>query len=311
MSPELVDRLTAQYVWAIQSDGVWYQKTRPTVDSGDFGKFRRTTGNYIHSIEIAQQEKLDSKSWAFVVLELWEQAGGDGKKALDSPGTLGFEFMELLDGKAGAAPSEEPKGAPLKPAFVRRKGEVFASCSDACSFSPKLHDRRGYAWSHSEIEHLRKEYQRGSSMEEIATSLRRTGLGICERMRVLGLIRKSAAGHYLCSIDVPAPAPKNADSNPCGEIAFTQEYEATFTQEKPMTTMIQTNPNVAIETRTIVFGRDAATLSDNELIDAIKRIEGDIAKLGEVKTESKKIKSNIKELKDQLSKIVEILDARA
>lgn len=80
-------------------------------------------------------------------------------------------------------------------------------------------------------------------------------------------------------------------------------------QEITMPT-INTNPNVAIEIKTLVFGQDASLLTDEQLIDAIKRIEGDIAKLKEVKTPSKKIAASIKELNDQLEAVVELLDSR-
>lgn len=73
---------------------------------------------------------------------------------------------------------------------------------------------------------------------------------------------------------------------------------------------IATNPNIAIETKTVIFGQDAATLSETDLINAIKKVEGQIATLKEVKTSSKKIAANIKELEDQLQAIVEVLDAR-
>jgi predicted RNA-binding protein with PIN domain len=71
-----------------------------------------------------------------------------------------------------------------------------------------------------------------------------------------------------------------------------------------------TNPNVAIETKTVIFGQDANSMSEQQLIDAIRRVEGDISKLKEVKTSSKKIASNIKELEAQLNAIVAVLDAR-
>jgi hypothetical protein len=71
-----------------------------------------------------------------------------------------------------------------------------------------------------------------------------------------------------------------------------------------------TNPNTPIETKTIIFGQDVADMKDADLIAAIKRLEGDVAKLKEVKTESSKIKSNIIELKECIRKIVVILDAR-
>ena len=82
----------------------------------------------------------------------------------------------------------------------------------------------------------------------------------------------------------------------------------TIMKEKPMS--VTTNPNTAIETKTIIFGQDAASMSEGQLIDAIKKVEGQIAALKEVKTSSSKIAGNIKELEKQLDAIVAVLDAR-
>ena len=69
-------------------------------------------------------------------------------------------------------------------------------------------------------------------------------------------------------------------------------------------------PQKAFETKVIIFGRDAANLTEQELINAIKQVEGEIARLKEVKTKSKKIAANIADLEGQLNSIVEVLDAR-
>lgn len=80
-------------------------------------------------------------------------------------------------------------------------------------------------------------------------------------------------------------------------------------KEHTMSTM-NTNPSAAIETKIVIFGQDAATMTEQQLIDAIKRVEGDIAKLKEVKTKSKKIAANIYDLETQLDAIVAVLDER-
>ena len=69
-------------------------------------------------------------------------------------------------------------------------------------------------------------------------------------------------------------------------------------------------PTPAFETVHYVYGTDVATMSDEQLIEAIKQVEGEIAKLDVVKTASKKIDAKKAELKDMLAKIVETLDGR-
>lgn len=63
------------------------------------------------------------------------------------------------------------------------------------------------------------------------------------------------------------------------------------------------------EMKYMVFGRDVATMSEEDLIQAIKHVEGEISKLKEVKTESKKIKSKIDAMTEALANIVNLLDS--
>ena len=64
------------------------------------------------------------------------------------------------------------------------------------------------------------------------------------------------------------------------------------------------------ETVHLVNGQNVKTLSDGQLIDAIKGIENAIHQLGSVQTKSTKIDAKIAELEVQKSEIVKILDAR-
>lgn len=73
---------------------------------------------------------------------------------------------------------------------------------------------------------------------------------------------------------------------------------------------MNTKPVVPFETVHYVYGTDVATMTDDQLVEAIKQVEAEIAKLGVVKTQSKKIDAKKAELKDMLAKIVETLDGR-
>ena len=65
------------------------------------------------------------------------------------------------------------------------------------------------------------------------------------------------------------------------------------------------------ETRSYVFGRDVANMSDDELISAIGRVEKEIVALSEVSTKSEKIKARITQLTADADTIASLLDARA
>ena len=60
----------------------------------------------------------------------------------------------------------------------------------------------------------------------------------------------------------------------------------------------------------LIFGQDATTLSDDELIEAIRKVENQITSLESIKTKSSKIAARVETLKAQLEKIVTILDGR-
>lgn len=67
---------------------------------------------------------------------------------------------------------------------------------------------------------------------------------------------------------------------------------------------------IPFATRHEIFGQDTRHMSEGQLIEAIKKIEGEIANLGLVKTASKKIEAKKAELTTMLASVVEILDAK-
>ena len=70
------------------------------------------------------------------------------------------------------------------------------------------------------------------------------------------------------------------------------------------------NTTIAFETRHFVYGLDVANMSAGQLIEAIKKIEAEIADLKLVKSKSEHIKKRIAELEDMLAKVVQVLDAK-
>lgn len=66
----------------------------------------------------------------------------------------------------------------------------------------------------------------------------------------------------------------------------------------------------AFSTVHFIFGQDVKLLNEAQLIEAIKKVEGEIANLKTVKTASKKIEAKIVELEAMLASIVAVLDAK-
>ena len=59
-----------------------------------------------------------------------------------------------------------------------------------------------------------------------------------------------------------------------------------------------------------VFGTDIKTMSEGDLIQSIRKVEGEISTLKQINTKSKRISAEIEELTQSIEKIVEELDAR-
>jgi len=67
---------------------------------------------------------------------------------------------------------------------------------------------------------------------------------------------------------------------------------------------------ITIVNKTLINGVDVTTLSDEQLIDAIKKVEKEIEELKAVKTKSKKIAAKIEDANKTLTTLVELLDGR-
>lgn len=78
----------------------------------------------------------------------------------------------------------------------------------------------------------------------------------------------------------------------------------------PLTNQKETimSNSVAFETKSYIFGTDASSMNEDQLIESIKKVEKEIENLKSVKTKSKKIESKIANLEKMLVSIVEILD---
>ena len=103
---------------------------------------------------------------------------------------------------------------------------------------------------------------------------------------------------------------KAGSKSPTGRLTESQpefqEFPPSTEKEEPM----NTQPTTAFETVHYVYGTDVTKMTDDQLVEAIKQVEAEIAKLDVVKTKSKKIDAKKAELNEMLAKIVDTLDAR-
>lgn len=119
--------------------------------------------------------------------------------------------------------------------------------------------------------------------------------------------RLGRAGHRITRHGVVADDTPESQ-NPCAEIILGQPQPCVLApepeKEEPMYNTVE------IKTITYINNADVTKLTDEQLIDAIKTIENEIAALKAVKTKSTKITAKITEAQDTLAKVVAVLDGR-
>lgn len=95
--------------------------------------------------------------------------------------------------------------------------------------------------------------------------------------------------------------------NPCAEINLSQPQPCVLAEPEKE---VPVSKKIIIANVTFINNVDVTTMKEDQLIDAIKTIEAEIADLKAVKTKSVKITAKIAEAQATLTKVVEILDSR-
>lgn len=88
------------------------------------------------------------------------------------------------------------------------------------------------------------------------------------------------------------------------------EVGEAFNNAVQETKEINAMSNIPFTTKNYVFGQDVANMTEEQLIAALKKVEGEIANLKGIGAKSKKIEQMIKDAEAGLAKIVEVLDAK-
>lgn len=100
-------------------------------------------------------------------------------------------------------------------------------------------------------------------------------------------------------------------TNPRAEVSIGKPQLCTLSTLNPEP--IQENEmsnQITIVNKTLINGVDVTIMSDEQLIDAIKKVEKEVEELKSVKTKSKKIAAKIDEANKTLTALVELLDGR-
>jgi hypothetical protein len=325
MGTEIREEICAQYIWEIENDGYWYHKVKHVTD---FNTFRRITGNYISAIQKSEGAiRLTLIEWAYIVFHLWTVSlTHDPYKCANDTGRFRDEYIRLL---------------------MQHDPGIIGITNELRSINPKDTSNQGLAYQPREKEQLFQMFEHGTPIPEIAKSAKRTTWAIISQLINTGyleekgpcLVRKTPIEKWteseITEIKTPSKAEritamtqsalhqitnnlKWASDDMTDAVAYafaalnSTSPTQTISKEQTMSIVtINVDNTIAIDTKTVIFGQDASIMSDAQIIDAIKRVEAQIAALKEVKTTSKKIGKNIKELEKQLDVIVAVFDKRS
>lgn len=147
--------------------------------------------------------------------------------------------------------------------------------------------RHGMPWTESEYESLRNLFLAGTNLEGICKIMQRPADGVLAKLRTRGFISYSAADY--CDYYRVTPT---------GKAATTEQKETTMNRDN------------LIESKIFINGADATGMSDMEIFRLIAKTEGEIAKLSEIKVQSKKLTATIDKLKAEVAALAEYVDNR-
>lgn len=113
-----------------------------------------------------------------------------------------------------------------------------------------------------------------------------------------------------CEADVKAAVKINTEQTPISDEDLAAIINAA--PHPTETEMTQTANDVpAIETKIFIFGTDASTMSDDQIVDRIFDIERQIETLQSVKNKPKKLVAKLNAMQDDIKALVEYVDGRA
>lgn len=158
------------------------------------------------------------------------------------------------------------------------------------SFSRRDKERRerhGLPWTNDELAAMGRLFVDGVDLEGICKIMQRPADGVLAKLRSHGFI--SFSTHDCCDYCLVIPT---------GKAATTEQKETTMNRDN------------LIESKIFINGADATGMSDMEIFRLIAKTEGEIAKLSEIKAQSKKLTATIDKLKAEVAALAEYVDNR-
>jgi len=144
MTPERLDHMTVQYIWALESNQAFVARARHEVERGHFSQFRRIVGTSIMPIRklVGEEDRfsLSGVEWSYLYLELWSRLGGSCSPYGFSSESNMSEFRYQLDRLNEADYTYTTSGvqkSALKPVGTNPCAEIALGESQPCILQPQ------------------------------------------------------------------------------------------------------------------------------------------------------------------------------
>ena len=124
-----------------------------------------------------------------------------------------------------------------------------------------------------------------AALRQMAIILERPEEGVISKLQARHIVFMPSTGEYVHVTPPTQTQPTTADE---------------ITMEK----------NTPIQTKTFIFGADAANMSDAQIFTQIGKIEREIATLDQIQHKPKKLSARIEELRADVVKLADYVDAR-
>lgn len=181
---------------------------------------------------------------------------------------------------------------------MKKKGDLFASRNRLRLLSPITGARHGRPWGRDELLDLKHWFLEGNTIEELIAKSERSAGGVIPKLKAAGLITDQRVNlawgydyYYAVDLtDTEQPEPEDQSEH----------------QPEPETIMAEAN----IKTLILIQGVDAAHKTDDDIFKLIAKLEQEAASLNNISNKPKKLLAKIKEIKDDIDKLVEFVDNR-
>lgn len=166
--------------------------------------------------------------------------------------------------------------------------------------------KAGKPWTYTDRDSLKEDVYT-LSLAELSLVYERTEGGILAKLVSLKILQGGYQGHQTVWRDTGKPYNRKVPINPAFNNPIKKEVPMSTTNVdvKQCSAKQPVVPYLVIET---IYGRDITTMSEDELIAALRQLEHDLKRLNELEQQPKAITRRIDRLKKAIARVFSLLN---